>query len=167
MLGSSVVFQHCDITVYDQQLALFERAENRFGGVDIVVANAGVLDPDDRFAPSQDLTVEPRFPEIDVNLKGTLYTTRIGLDYLRRHKGGDLVILSSIAGFKEAGGLTPYLASKHGIIGILRGLRLTTGPTIRVNAVSPWMTREKPLLPVLCGLLALILLLRDGNGSWN
>jgi Short-chain alcohol dehydrogenase of unknown specificity len=79
--------------------------------------------------------------EIDINTKGSLFSARIGMHYLRLAGGGDLVLVSSIAGFKECGGLATYVASKHGIIGAMRGLHLTATPeNIRVNVVCPWMT---------------------------
>jgi NAD(P)-dependent dehydrogenase (short-subunit alcohol dehydrogenase family) len=85
--------------------------------------------------------------EIDVNLKGHLYTARIGLHYLRKNGGGDFVLVSSIAGFKECTGLAIYTASKHGVIGILRGLHLSAiKDNIRMNVVCPWMTSTCNLL---------------------
>ncbi|KAJ9306718.1 hypothetical protein DTO217A2_3705 [Paecilomyces variotii] len=143
-LGPSVRYMHCDTTRYADQLALFATAEKLFGRVDIVVANAGVAQHKDIFAPDQDINEEPSLREIDVNLKGVLFTARIGQHYLRKVGGGDMILVSSIAGFKETGGLTPYMASKHGVIGILRGLRLTALPeNIRINVICPWMTKTR------------------------
>lgn len=142
-LGPSVRYVHCDTSSYSDQLELFATAESAFGRVDIVVANAGIANHKDIFAPDQDITKEPSMLEIDVNLKGVIFTARIGMHYLRKIGGGDLVLVSSIAGFKESGGLTPYMASKHGVLGVLRGLRLTALPeNIRINAICPWMTSE-------------------------
>ncbi|KAL5356640.1 hypothetical protein BJX96DRAFT_143137 [Aspergillus floccosus] len=81
--------------------------------------------------------------EIDVNLKGALYSTRIGLHYLRQRGGGDVVLVSSISGFKECVGLATYTASKHGVVGVVRGLHLQSIPeNIRINVICPWMTSE-------------------------
>lgn len=53
------------------------------------------------------------------------------------------MLVSSIAGFKESTGLGVYTASKHGVLGLLRGVRVQLGREgIRVNAVCPWMTSE-------------------------
>ncbi|GAD94989.1 15-hydroxyprostaglandin dehydrogenase, putative [Paecilomyces variotii No. 5] len=144
-LGPSVQYVHCDTTSYADQLALFATAEKAFGQVDIVVANAGIgQQGKDIFTPDQDVNKEPALKEIDVNLKGAIFTARIGMHYLRKVGGGDLVLLSSIAGFKETGGLTPYMASKHGVIGLLRGLRITATPeNIRINCICPWMTKTR------------------------
>lgn len=152
--------------------------------MDIVVANAGMSIPRDPFTFNDsdgegevegDREIEKEFPttEIDVNLKGCLYTARIGLFYLRKNKdkngipprdqgqngdfgqrgprgdtgvgerGGDLVLVSSIAGFKESTNLAVYTASKHGVLGLLRGVRIQAAREgVRVNAVCPWMTSE-------------------------
>lgn len=140
-LGDSVAFVRCDVTSYQQQLQLFAVAEESFGGIDIVVANAGISDPHDVFDPSVNLQDEPSLKEIDVNLKGVIYTAKIGMFYLRKRGGGSLVLVSSIAGFKESPAMTPYGASKHGVIGVLRGLRMTAiNENIFVNAICPWMT---------------------------
>lgn len=97
----------------------------------------------DPFAIDADITKEPPTKEIDVNLKGCFFTTRIGMSYLRQNGGGDLVLTSSIAGFKECTGLTLYTATKHGVIGIMRGLHLAAiQENIRVNVICPWMTSK-------------------------
>ncbi|OAL43678.1 NAD(P)-binding protein [Pyrenochaeta sp. DS3sAY3a] len=139
--ASASAFVACDVSSYEQQLRLFAIAEQHFGGVDIVVANAGISDTNDIFDASYDVCKEPDLKEIDVNLKGVIYTAKIGMSYLRKRGGGSMVLVSSIAGFKESTHLTPYLASKHGILGVLRGLRLSAvQEQIFVNAICPWMT---------------------------
>ncbi len=89
-----------------------------------------------------------------MNLKGVLFTTRIGLGFLRKNgKGveegkGDIVLVSSIAGWKECTGLVAYTASKHGVVGIMRGLHLSAvREGVRVNVVCPWMTSTPPPPP--------------------
>ncbi|TVY82963.1 Short-chain dehydrogenase reductase 3b [Lachnellula suecica] len=142
-LGSQrAAFIHCDTTSYSDQLALFAKAKELYGRVDIVVANAGMSIPQDPFSADADINIEPSTRELDVNLKGAMFTARIGTAYLRQKGGGDLIMTSSIAGFKECTGLTAYTASKHGVIGIMRGLHLAVIPEdIRVNVICPWMTK--------------------------
>jgi NAD(P)-dependent dehydrogenase (short-subunit alcohol dehydrogenase family) len=131
-------------------LNLFRTARNLFGPIDIVIANAGISTPQDPFLPVSDSEIEKEFStkEIDVNLKGCLFTARIGMHFLREEKkggekGGDLVLVSSIAGFKESTGLGVYTASKHGVLGLLRGVRVQAEREgVRMNAVCPWMTSE-------------------------
>ncbi|CZR63059.1 related to 3-hydroxyacyl-CoA dehydrogenase [Phialocephala subalpina] len=140
----NIRFQHCDTTSYQDQLSLFKLAHTLFSRIDIVVANAGISIPQDPFAADTDVNLEPSTKEIDVNLKGALFTARIGNHYLRKNgkEGGDLVLVSSIAGFTESTGLAVYTASKHGVLGILRGLRVQASREgVRVNAICPWMTK--------------------------
>ena len=137
-LGSSVIYRHCDTSVYADQLALFAAAEETFGRIDIVCANAGVSAHVDPFLPESDWTVEPPMIEIDVNLKGPIFTARIGQAYLRKHGGGDIVLTSSIAGFKESPGIVIYTASKHGVIGLSRSLHAAASKeNININVVCP------------------------------
>lgn len=141
--GEAVRFQHCDTSSYQAQLDLFALAEATYGRVDIVVANAGVANHKDIFDPNADILVEPSMMEVDINLKGSIFTARIGMHYLRKTGGGDLILVSSIAGFKECGGLAPYTASKHGVLGLMRGLHIVAIlENIRVNVICPWMTSK-------------------------
>ncbi|KAM6505376.1 hypothetical protein FSOLCH5_014596 [Fusarium solani] len=141
-LGDNFVFVQCDVAKYQDQLALFREAERSFGGVDIAIANAAVGKLPDPLWVIDDVNEEPPLPEMDINLRGVLFTSRIAVDYLRRRGGGDLILASSLGGFKETAELTPYLATKHGVIGVMRGLRLTSlNHGIRVNVICPWTTR--------------------------
>jgi len=144
-LGPNVRFLHCDTSSYSDQLSLFAAAESIFGGIDIVVANAGMANHKDIFDSNSDITVEPSMKEVAVNLTGAIFTARIGMHYLRKSKsnGGDLILVSSIAGFKECGGLATYTASKHGVLGLMRGLHTTAFPEgIHINVICPWMTSK-------------------------
>ncbi|CAI6331485.1 unnamed protein product [Periconia digitata] len=140
----NIHYKHCDTTSYESVLSLFSHAAATLGAIDIVVANAGVANHKDVFAADADITVAPSMREVDVNLTGVIYTARIGLHYLRKNGkgGGDVVLVSSIAGFKESGGLGIYSASKHGVLGLMRGLHgdaINDG--IRINVICPWMTK--------------------------
>lgn len=144
-LGFRCRFIRCDTATYQDQLSLFRESYSVFGNTHVVIANAAVVDYADCFAngDDDDIDSEPPLREVDINLRGVMFTARIGLHYLRKAGGGDLIMTSSIGGFKETAHLTPYLASKHGVIGVLRGLRMSTlADGIRVNVVCPWMTSE-------------------------
>ncbi|KAF2662796.1 NAD(P)-binding protein [Lophiostoma macrostomum CBS 122681] len=148
-LGPNVRFLFCDTASYSDQLQLFAAADSIFGSIDVVVANAGMAIHKDIFEASSDITIEPSMKEVAVNLTGAIFTARIGMHYLRKNKSksggkGDLVLVSSIAGFKESGGLATYTASKHGVLGLMRGLHTTAFPEgIRINVICPWMTKTR------------------------
>ena len=142
--STAVHYQHTDTSSYASLIALFALADKLYSRIDIVIANAGVAVHKDIFAPDSDWTVEPSMIELDVNAKGVLFTSRIALGWFRKYaNGGDLVLTSSIAGFKECKGLVAYTASKHYVIGIGRGLYLQARDEgVRVNVICPWMTSE-------------------------
>jgi NADP-dependent 3-hydroxy acid dehydrogenase YdfG len=90
----------------------------RFGRLDIVVANAGV----GAYGPFLELEPERLEAMIDVNLKGTLYTAAATLQHLIAAGGGDFVSLASVAGLRAFPGEAVYNASKFGQLGFTRAL---------------------------------------------
>ena len=117
------------------------------GHIDHAIANAGLVEQPGWFEASltvDDVQREPSTIALDVNLKGLLYFARIACVYLAQGEAQDrsLTLLSSVAGFQESPGLFVYQASKHGVLGLMRSLRLHAPHAfgVRVNAVCPWMT---------------------------
>ena len=105
----------------------------RFGGLDVSVANAGVLTAGtwDTTTPEQWRTV------VDVNLIGTWNTCAAALPHMQEH-GGSLINISSAAGLKGTPLHLPYTASKHGVVGLSRSLaNELAAVNIRVNTVHP------------------------------
>ncbi|RDW92379.1 3-hydroxyacyl-CoA dehydrogenase type-2 [Coleophoma crateriformis] len=142
-------FVKTDVTDYSSVVHLFEVAFGKHGRVDMAFANAGIVETGDWFDPSLDLqTVQnkPSTRTIDVNLTGVLYFARVAVVFLqegaKKEDDKSMVLVSSTAGFKESPGLFAYSAAKHGVLGLLRALRvhLRKSHGIRVNAICPWMT---------------------------
>ena len=108
----------CDVADRGQVLAAVERVVGAFGGLDCVVANAGVG------MYGSFLELDPGHLEamIDVNLKGTLYTAAATLPYLIAAGHGDFVSLASVAGLRAFPGEAVYNASKFGQVGFTRSL---------------------------------------------
>ncbi|EMC97807.1 hypothetical protein BAUCODRAFT_573830 [Baudoinia panamericana UAMH 10762] len=157
---SRAKFVHCDVTQYLDNVRLFETAYAECGRIDHAIANAGLGEQGNMFDP--ELTPESVKEEpvksvkvADVNLKGPLYFARLASVYLRQQSSQDgtstdksLTLVSSVAGFREDPGLYVYVASKHGVLGLMRSLRvyvqLPAKPNpIRTNAICPWMTRTR------------------------
>src|SRR5438105_4583010 len=113
-----VLAQPCDVRDVSALEALAAAAAERFGGIDIVVANAGVG------AYGAFLNLDPDWLEeiIDVNVKGVLYTIRTTLPYLLESKAADLVVIASIAGQRGPEGEAVYAASKFAQVGFMRSL---------------------------------------------
>jgi len=150
--AETVHFQKCDASSYKDNLALFKTALDKYGRVDHAIANAGLIEQGNWFNPKAGLDgveKEPSVATLEVNLKGVLYFARIACTYLAHGQDLEapmdksLTLLSSVAGFKESPGIPVYEASKAGVLGLMRALRLyvpTAYPGLRVNAVCPSMT---------------------------
>ncbi|KAK5735661.1 hypothetical protein LTR17_008012 [Elasticomyces elasticus] len=135
---AKVEFVHCDVTLYADNLALFDAAYTACGRIDHAIANAGLGEQGNMFDPNLTLESVREEPKksmsiVNVNLKGPLYFSRIASAYLKQPdmngKGGtaaadkSLTLVSSVAGFREDPGLYVYIASKHGVLGLMRSLR--------------------------------------------
>ncbi|KAK3650694.1 hypothetical protein LTR56_006099 [Elasticomyces elasticus] len=135
---AKVKFIHCDVTLYADNLALFDAAYTACGRIDHAIANAGLGEQGNMFDPNLTLESVREEPKksmsiVNVNLKGPLYFSRIASAYLKQPdmngKGGtaaadkSLTLVSSVAGFREDPGLYVYIASKHGVLGLMRSLR--------------------------------------------
>ena len=110
--------QSCDIRHPAQIKALTDATVDRFGRLDIVVANAGVG------AYGDFLSLDPQHLEemIDTNVKGLLYTVRATLPHLLRSDSADLVVIASVAGQRGPEGEAVYAASKFAQVGFMRSL---------------------------------------------
>lgn len=115
--------------------AVVADAVAEFGGIDIVVANAGIAG----FVPSWQLTEQEFTEMIDVNLTGVWKTTTATIPaMIERGRGGSIVLTSSIAGLVGFPNLSHYIAAKHGVTGLMRALAIECAPHgIRVNSLHP------------------------------
>jgi NADP-dependent 3-hydroxy acid dehydrogenase YdfG len=108
----------CDVRDRAAVGAAVDEVVERFGGLDIVVANAGV----GAYGPFVELDPEQLEAMIDVNLKGTLYTAAATVPHLIAGGEGDFVSLASVAGLRAFPGEAVYNASKFGQLGFTRAL---------------------------------------------
>jgi NADP-dependent 3-hydroxy acid dehydrogenase YdfG len=113
----SVVAQACDVRDLDAVTRVCDATADRFGGIDIVVANAGV----GAYGPFLELSREHLDEMIDVNLKGTLYFVRAALPHMLGREG-DVISLASEAGRRGLPYEAVYCASKFGQVGFTRAL---------------------------------------------
>ncbi|MGH3639218.1 MAG: mycofactocin-coupled SDR family oxidoreductase [Mycobacterium sp.] len=119
--------------------ALTEAAEagvDMFGGLDIVVANAGTVNG---IAPLWEIDEQQFIDQIDVNLTGVWRTIKATVPaLLDRGTGGSVILISSISGLVAEVNVGHYAASKHGVVGLMRNLAAELAPhSIRVNCVNP------------------------------
>jgi NADP-dependent 3-hydroxy acid dehydrogenase YdfG len=114
----AVVARPCDVRRPDDLEALAAEAATRFGGIDILVANAGV----GAYGPFLDLPADQLEEMIDVNVKGTLYAVRAALPHLLESDAADIVTLASEAGRRGLPLEAVYCASKFAQVGFTRAL---------------------------------------------
>ncbi|HET6172745.1 MAG TPA: SDR family oxidoreductase [Gaiellales bacterium] len=108
----------CDVRDPAQVESLVAETLERFGRLDIVVANAGV----GAYGDFLDISPEHLEEMIDVNVKGLLYTVRASLPHLLASPAADLVVVASVAGQRAPEGESVYAASKFAQVGFMRSL---------------------------------------------
>jgi len=124
----------CDVRDPAAVDAFVERVVERFGGLDIVVANAGV----GAYGPFLELDAAYLEEMIDVNVKGTIYAVRAALPHLLKSDGADLVTVASEAGRRGLPFEAVYCASKFAQVGFTRALDHELRPQgIRCTNVCP------------------------------
>ena len=112
------VARPCDVRRPEDLETLAAEAVERFGGIDILVANAGV----GAYGPFLDLPADQLEEMIDVNVKGTLYAVRAALPHLLESDAADIVTLASEAGRRGLPLEAVYCASKFAQVGFTRAL---------------------------------------------
>jgi NAD(P)-dependent dehydrogenase (short-subunit alcohol dehydrogenase family) len=131
-----------DVRRRDDVAAAIECASSRFGGLDIVVANAAVSIYEE-FELQAEETIDL---VLDTDLKGALLCAQLAIPELRRRGGGSIVFLSSVQAYVTLPGCVPYAAAKAGLVAAARALAPEVGRHgIRVNAIAPG-TIDTPML---------------------
>lgn len=123
----------CDVRDLEQQRTAVKRLLEAFGGLDVVIANAGV----GAFAPVDELSVEDWHRIIDTNLTGVFYTVKATVDQLKS-SGGYLITIGSLAGVNFAAGSSAYNASKWGLTGFSQAIMLDLRKHgVKVSTIMP------------------------------
>ena len=123
-----------DVTDEASMTRLYETAEAARGPLDIVVANAGMAGS----APASKTALADWQKTIDVNLTGAFLTVKPALAGTTARKGGRIIFIASTAGLKGYAYVAPYVAAKHGVVGLMRALAVETAKSgVTVNAICP------------------------------
>ncbi|MEB4210597.1 3-oxoacyl-ACP reductase FabG [Mycobacterium sp. 94-17] len=129
----------CDVTRSSDVETLIQTAVERFGGLDIMVNNAGIT----RDATMRKMTEEQFDQVINVHLKGTWNGTRLAAAVMRENKRGSIINMSSVSGKVGMIGQTNYSAAKAGIVGMTKAAAKELAYLgVRVNAIAPGLIRS-------------------------
>jgi SDR family mycofactocin-dependent oxidoreductase len=133
-LDRRIVTRKASVRDFAALKAAADEGVAELGGLDIVVANAGICVPDSW----DNITEENWDLTIGTNLTGVWNTIRATAPHLIERGGGSIVLTSSAAGLKGLPFLTSYVAAKHGVVGLMRGFATELAEyDIRVNSIHP------------------------------
>ena len=133
-LGDAAIYLHLDVTKRDEWDAAVAAVEAKWGRLDCLVNNAGVI----VFKRIDDLTEAEIRRLLDINLMGVINGTQAAIPALERSGGGSIVNMSSADGISGANSLSVYCASKFAVRGFTKACALELGHRgIRVNSIHP------------------------------
>jgi NADP-dependent 3-hydroxy acid dehydrogenase YdfG len=141
-LGPSMVALPLDVTDRDSYAAFLDGAEQRFGPLDVLVNNAGIMQVG-RFIDEDDLTARRM---VDINVHGVILGMKLALARMIPRERGHIVNISSQAGKFGAPGGATYSATKHAVVGLteaIRGELRLMGAHIDVSYVMPFVVNTE------------------------
>ena len=125
----------CDVSDENQVDQLFKEMSESFGGLEILVNNAGIAGPT---APVEEIDPDEWRRSVGVNLNGAFYCTRLATPLLKNSPKASIINISSVAGRLGFARRLPYASTKWAMIGFTESLAKELGPSgIRVNALLP------------------------------
>lgn len=133
--GGTAIYVHANVADEDEVAALMSATIERFGRLDLAVNNAGVGTMPKRLA---DLSAAEWDRTMNVTLRGTWLSMKAEIAHFLENGGGTLVNIASIGGLQPAPTLSPYGASKHGVVSLTHSAASEyAADGIRINAVAP------------------------------
>jgi NADP-dependent 3-hydroxy acid dehydrogenase YdfG len=132
--GGKALAVTTDVTRRDQVKKLVDAAVKKFGRIDVMINNAGIMPR----APLERLTIDDWDRTIDVNIKGVLYGIAAALPHMKQQKSGHMIFVSSVAGHKVGPDFAVYAATKYAVRVLAEGFRQEVKPyNIRTTVISP------------------------------
>lgn len=123
-----------DMSRPDEIEQMFGEIEAKFGGVDILINNAGIQ----HVAALEDFAVQKWDAVIAINLSAVFHTTRLALPSMKQKNWGRIINIASAHGLVASAQKSAYVASKHGVVGLTKVTALETAQTgITCNAICP------------------------------
>lgn len=133
-LGAEVGYHGADMSKPAEIEALMAYAAREWGGVDVLVNNAGIQ----HVAPIDEFPVDRWDAVIAINLNSAFHTTRLALPGMKKKGWGRVINIASAHGLVASANKSAYVAAKHGLVGMTKSVALETATTgITVNAICP------------------------------
>jgi NAD(P)-dependent dehydrogenase (short-subunit alcohol dehydrogenase family) len=139
--GGRALFLRSDVSEFEGNQMLVDATVEAFGGLDIIVPNAGMLG----IGSVTDLSVDTWHQTLDTNLSAVFYLLKLGIPEMQKRGGGVILVNGSIAAWKEFPNHPAYCASKGALVPLVKQVALDYGPTIRANIICPGQV-DTPLL---------------------
>jgi NADP-dependent 3-hydroxy acid dehydrogenase YdfG len=136
--GGEALHQELDVTSLDSLKAFIAAARERYGRIDVLVNNAGVMP----LSLMQDLRIDEWNQMIDVNLRGVLYGIAAVLPIMRKQGAGHVINVVSVSAHRVDPTAAVYCATKFAVRALSEGLRQESRD-LRVTVVSPGLTRSE------------------------
>ncbi|WP_419891864.1 SDR family oxidoreductase [Paenibacillus xylanexedens] len=137
--GGSVEYHSLDVTRLEEMQTIVDLAQTRYGRVDVILNNAGVMP----LSPLESLKVDEWNRMIDVNIRGVLHGIAAGLPVMKKQGFGQFINIASIGAYAVSPTAAVYCATKYAVRAISEGLRQEVGGDIRVTLVSPGVTESE------------------------
>lgn len=137
----------CDVTDDAAQAALVDCAVREFGGLDILVCNAGITGKAGSFA---EIDMEDYARVMAINLRSQVVLSNLALPRIAERGGGTAILVASLSSLRGNGRINAYALAKAGVAQLARNLAVEWGPhNVRVNAISPGFIATELSQPLL------------------
>jgi NAD(P)-dependent dehydrogenase (short-subunit alcohol dehydrogenase family) len=140
-LGPRALFIQCDVAKEAQVKMAMEKAAETFGGIDVLVNNAGIQ----RYSKVTETSEEEWDLVMNVNLKSAFLCAKHAIPFMQKQGSGVVINVSSVQAFISQQNVAPYTTSKTAMLGLTRSIAVDYAPQIRCMAVCPG-TIDTPML---------------------
>jgi NAD(P)-dependent dehydrogenase (short-subunit alcohol dehydrogenase family) len=134
--GECDAFFQVDLSKVYERFRLISNVADALGGLDVLVNNAGTQG----HAQFTDVAYSQWNYQLELMLTAPFDLSQQAAKYMLAHDGGHIVNVLSTSAFQGARNIAPYVAAKHGLLGLTRTMAVELAPKIRVNAIAPGLT---------------------------